>query len=148
MPDSVSPQTLGRPARVLFVLAAAIGYPSAFLVAYMLTLAVPYGAVEKATNVFSVNPLIFAGLAAAIFAGRFALWRRKRRKASPQAAGNALDIYLVAHKPCLAVLPVSLVLVAIDMEGNAFGFLVLPLYLVLSIVYGIWVHRRLWRLAP
>ena len=150
MADVVASSPLSGPVRALYALAAAVGYPPAFLLVYLLTLAVPYGAVEKSTNVFSVNPLIFAGLAAAICAGRYFLWRGWRRwrgKAGAAEAG-ALDAWLAAHKPCLAVVPVSLGIVAIDMEGNAFGFLVFPLYVVLGIVLGVWVHRRLRRLSP
>ena len=149
MVDAASSPPLSGPVRALFALAAAVGYPPAFLLAYLLTLAVPYGAVEKSTNVFSVNPLVFAALAAAICAGRYFLWRGWRRwrgKAGAAEAG-ALDTWLAAHKPCLAVVPVSVGIVAIDMEGNAFGFLIFPLYAILGIALGVWVHRRLRRLA-
>lgn len=149
MAEAVSSPPLSGPVRALFALAAAVGYPSAFLLAYLLTLAVPYGAVEKSTNVFSVNPLFFAALAAAICAGRYLLWRgwRRWRGKAGAAEVGALDTWLAAHKPCLAVVPVSLGIVAIDMEGNAFGFLVFPLYVVLSVILGVWLHRRLRRLA-
>ncbi len=148
MADVVASPPLSGPVRALYALAAAVGYPPAFLLAYLLTLAVPYGAVEKSTNVFSVNPLVFAGLAAAICAGRFQLWRGWRRWRDKGAVAGTLDTWLAAHKPCLAVVPVSVGIVAIDMEGNAFGFLVFPLYAVLSLVLGVWVHRRLRRSAP
>ena len=148
MADVVSSPPLSGPVRALYALAAAVGYPPAFLAAYLLTLAVPYGAVEKSTNVFSVNPLVFAALAAAICAGRYFLWRGWRRWRDKTAVAGTLDTWLAAHKPCLAVVPVSVGIVAIDMEGNAFGFLVFPLYVVLGIVLGVWVHRRLRRLAP
>jgi hypothetical protein len=150
MADAASSPPLSGPVRALYALAAAVGYPPAFLLAYLLTLAVPYGAVEKSTNVFSVNSLVFAGLAAAICAGRYFLWRgwRRWRGKSGASEAGALDTWLAAHKPCLAVVPVSVGIVAIDMEGNAFGFLVFPLYAVLSIVLGVWVHRRLRRAAP
>ncbi|QAZ68721.1 hypothetical protein [Solidesulfovibrio carbinolicus] len=147
MADVVSSPPLSGPVRTLYALAAAVGYPPAFLLAYLLTLAVPYGAVEKSTNVFSVNPLIFAALAAAICAGRYFLWRSWRRWRGKAGAfeGGALDAWLAAHKPCLAVVPVSVGIVAIDMEGNAFGFLIFPLYAILGIALGVWVHRRLRR---
>jgi len=148
MADVVSSPPLSGPVRALYALAAAVGYPPAFLLAYLLTLAVPYGAVEKSTNVFSVNPLVFAGLAAATCAGRYLLWRGWRRWRDKSGVAGTLDTWLAAHKPCLAVVPVSVGIVAIDMEGNAFGFLVFPLYAVLGIVLGVWVHRRLRRLAP
>ena len=32
-----------------------------------------------------------------------------------------------------------------DMEGNVFGFLIFPLLLALSLGFGVWVQRRLWR---
>ena len=147
MAEAASSPPLSGPVRALYTLAAAVGYPPAFLLAYLLTLAVPYGAVEKSTNVFSVSPLVFATLAAAICAGRYLLWRGWRRRAAAPEAG-AFDRWLTAHKPCLAVVPVSVGIVAIDMEGNAFGFLVFPLYVVLSLVLGVWVHRRLRRSAP
>jgi hypothetical protein len=148
MADVAASPPLSGPVRALYALAAAVGYPPAFLLAYLLTLAVPYGAVEKSTNVFSVNPLVFAGLAAAICAGRFQLWRGWRRWRGKSGAAGTLDTWLTAHKPCLAVVPVSAGIVAMDMEGNAFGFLVFPLYIVLAVVLGVWVHRRLRRLAP
>ena len=150
MADVVASPPLSGPVRALYALAAAVGYPPAFLLAYLLTLAVPYGSTAKSTNVFSVNPLMFAGLAAAICAGRHLLWRgwRRWRGKSADDDAEALDAWLAAHKPCLAVVPVSLGIVAIDMEGNAFGFLVFPLYSMLSVVLGVWFHRRLRRLAP
>lgn len=150
MADVVSSPPLSGPVRALLALAAAVGYPPAFLLAYLLTLAAPYGSVEKSTNVFSVSPLVFAGLAAAICAGRYCLWRgwRRWRKRAAAPDAGALDRWLAAHKPCLAVVPVSVGIVAIDMEGNAFGFLVFPLYVVLGVVMGVWFHRRLRRSAP
>ena len=146
MADVAASPPLSGSVRALFALAAAVGYPPAFLLAYLLTLAVPYGAVEKSTNVFSVNPLIFAALATVICAGRYFLWRGWRRWRGK--SGGTFAMWLAAHKPCLAVVPVSVGIVAMDMEGNAFGFLVLPLYAVLAVVLGVWVHRRLRRSAP
>ena len=137
-------QLLSRPAQALYALAAAVGYPPAFLAAYFCTMASPYGTVARGTNVVSLVLPVFALFAAAVFFARFALWRflvRRYRSGIP----DPWEAFLVAHRPCLYVLPVTGAVAVMDMEGNVFGFLIFPLLLALSLGFGVWVQRRLWR---
>ncbi|KHK03669.1 hypothetical protein [Desulfovibrio sp. TomC] len=138
-------QPLSLPTRALYVLAAAVGYPPAFLTAYFCTMASPYGTVARGTNVVSLVLPVFALFAAAVFLARCQLWRILCRRFRPQAKTEAWEAFLVAHRPCLFMLPLTGAVAAMDMEGNVFGFLVFPLLLVASLVFGFWVQRRLWQ---
>lgn len=138
-------QPLSLPTQALYVLAAAVGYPPAFLVAYFCTMAVPYGTIPRGTNTVSLVLPVFALLAAAVFFARYWLWRFLARRYRPQARLRSWEAFLLAHRPCLYVLPATAAVAAIDMEGNVFGFLIFPLLLVASLVIGFWVQRRLWQ---
>jgi hypothetical protein len=148
-------------------LAAAVGYPPAFLAAYFLDLAVPYGTIAHETNVTQPVIPVLAVLLAAVVWLRYRLWRVLRRRlrpdaalqarqtaidagpqAGPQAATDAWDRFCLAHRPAALCLPLTLPLCVLPMEGNAFGLLVLPLLLALTLSIGVWVQVRLWRRAP
>ena len=133
-----------RPVRALYALAAAVGYPPAFLAAYFLTMAVPYGTIPRGTNTVSLVLPVFALLAAAVFFARYQLWRFLARRFRPRIT-DAWEAFLLAHRPCLYVLPFTAAIAVMDMEGNVFGFMIFPLLLLLSLVWGLWVQRRLWR---
>ena len=147
MDQSPGKKPASRPVRALFALAAAVGYPPAFLAAYFLTMAVPYGTTPRGTNTVSLVLPVFALLAAAVFFARYQLWRVLYRRFRPQARTDAWTAFLLAHRPCLYVLPATAAIAVIDMEGNVFGFMIFPLLLLLSLVFGLWVQRRLWRRA-
>ena len=146
MNRSAASHPLSRTAWAVYALAAAVGYPPAFLVAYFCTMASPYGTVAHGTNTVSLVLPVFALFAAAVFFARARLWRflsRRYRSGIP----DPWAVFLIAHRPCLYVLPVTLAVAVMDMEGNVFGFLIFPLLLVLSLGIGVWVQRRLWRRA-
>lgn len=154
-----------RAGRLLWTLAAAVGYPPAFLAAYFLDLAVPYGTIAHETNVTQPVIPVLAMLLAAVVWLRYRLWRVLRRRlrpdaapqaagqsttaagrqAGPQAASDAWDRFCLAHRPAALCLPLTLPLCVLPMEGNAFGLLVLPLLLALTLSIGVWVQVRLWR---
>lgn len=164
-PPTFSPPS--RASRLLWILAASVGYPPAFLLAYFLDLAVPFGTIARETNVTQPVFPILAMLLAAVVWLRYRLWRvlrrRLRRDAAPQAAGqpttdagpqagphtasDAWDRFCLAHRPAALCLPLTLPLCVLPMEGNAFGLLVLPLLLTLTLSIGVWVQVRLWRRA-
>ncbi|WP_300157341.1 hypothetical protein [Solidesulfovibrio sp.] len=136
---------LPRRIRVFLVLAAGAGYPPAFLFAYFLDLAVPYGTVPMETNVtMPVFPVLAAILALLLWA-RYRLWRRLRRRFRGDDGEDAWDRFRLAHKPALLCLPVTLPLCFAPMEGNAFGFVVFPLLCLMTAAIGVWIQFRLWR---
>jgi hypothetical protein len=144
MDQPLGKKPVSRPVQGLYVLAAAVGYPPAFLAAYFLTMAVPYGTIPRGANTVSLVLPVFALLAAAVFLARYQLWRVLARRYRPRIT-DAWEVFLLAHRPCLYVLPVTAAVAVMDMEGNVFGFMIFPLLLVLSLVLGILVQRRLWR---
>ena len=147
MDSAPSPPPPSRAARLLWTTAAVAGYPPAFLFAYLLCLGLPYGTTPTATNVaMPVFPILAALLAAVAFA-RYRLWRTLRRKYRRDDGTDAWLRFRLAHKPAALCLPLTLPLCFAPMEGNAFGFVVLPTLLLLTLAIGVWVQRRLWRRA-
>ncbi|MEA5088322.1 hypothetical protein [Solidesulfovibrio sp.] len=147
MDSAPSPPPPSRATRLLWTTAAVAGYPPAFLFAYLLCLGLPYGTIPTATNVaMPVFPILAALLAAVAFA-RYRLWRTLRRKYRRDDGTDAWLRFRLAHKPAALCLPLTLPLCFAPMEGNAFGFVVLPTLLLLTLAIGVWVQRRLWRRA-
>jgi hypothetical protein len=147
MDSAPTPPRPSRAARILWTTAAVVGYPPAFLFAYMLCLGLPYGTIPTATNVaMPVFPVLAVLLAAIAFA-RYRLWRALRRKFRRDDGTDAWLRFRLAHKPAALCLPLTLPLCFAPMEGNAFGFVVLPTLLLLTLAIGVWVQRRLWRRA-
>lgn len=140
---NVAPQS--RPVVALLVAAAAVGYPPAFLVAYFFALAAPYFSTERGVNVTAPFLPLFLPLLAVLLAARYGLWRLLRRWFRGAAGDDAASFFLLAHRPALFSLPITAALCFLDMEGNVFGFLVLPILLLLCLTIGVWVQRRLWR---
>lgn len=145
MDSAPTPSRPSRAARLLWTTAAIVGYPPAFLFAYMLCLGLPYGTIPTATNVaMPVFPVLAVLLAAVAFA-RYRLWQALRRKFRRDDGKDAWLRFRLAHKPAALCLPLTLPLCFAPMEGNAFGFVILPTLLLLTLVIGVWVQRRLWR---
>ena len=80
MDSAPSPPRPSRAARLLWTTAAVVGYPPAFLFAYLLDFGLPYGTIPMETNVsMPVFPVLAALLAAFAYA-RYRLWRTLRRR--------------------------------------------------------------------
>ena len=145
MDSAPSPPRPSRAARLLWTTAAVVGYPPAFLFAYLLDFGLPYGTIPMETNVsMPVFPVLAALLAALAYA-RYRLWRTLRRRFRRDDGKDAWLRFGLAHKPAALCLPLTLPLCFAPMEGNVFGFLFFPTLLLLTLVIGVWVQRRLWR---
>ena len=144
---SASPTALppSPAARVLWTTATALGYPPAFLFGYMLNYGLPFGTIPQGTNVAMPLFPVLAAILALVAYARFRLWRLLRRRIRHDPGENAWQRFYLAHKPAALCLPLTLPLCFLPMEGNAFGFLILPLLLVLTLTIGAWVQVRLWR---
>ena len=128
-------------------LAAVAGHPFFFLVAYFVSAAVPGVYIETATNEGHPNLLFFLPLLALLYFLRYGAWLLKRRLAHRPTPEEALARFARAHKPALFSLPVTAFLSVAPVEGNAFGFVVLPLLLLLSLVIGVMIWRRIRAIA-
>jgi hypothetical protein len=145
MDSAPTPPRPSRAARILWTTAAVVGYPPAFLFAYLLDFGLPYGTIPMETNVsMPVFPVLAALLAAFAYA-RYRLWRTLRRRFRHDDGKDAWLRFGLAHKPAALCLPLTLPLCFAPMEGNVFGFLFFPTLLLLTLVIGVWVQRRLWR---
>ncbi|WP_428562527.1 MAG: hypothetical protein ACP59X_21635 [Solidesulfovibrio sp. DCME] len=134
-----------RAGRLLWLAATAIGYPPAFLVGYMLDAGLPFGAIPQGTNVtLPIFPILWAILALLAYA-RFRLWRLLRRWLRHDTGQDAWARFCLAHRPAALCLPLTLPLCFVPMEGNAFGLLIVPVLLLLTLTIGVWVQIRLWR---
>ena len=130
---------------VILLIASAIGYPPAFVFSYFLAIKTPGFTVDSGVNSFSIVLIFFIPLLFIILALRYWIWRCLRSWIKGDISKYSWRIFLKAHQSCLYIFPFTALISCIEMEGNAFGILILPILLIMSLIIGWKVQKELWR---
>jgi len=129
---------------VILLIVSAIGYPPAFVVSYFLAIKTPGLTVDSGVNSFSIVLIFFIPLLFMVLALCYWLWRCLRGWIKGDIAKDSWRIFLKAHRSCLYIFPFTTLISCIEMEGNAFGLLILPILLIMSLIIGWKVQKILW----
>jgi hypothetical protein len=129
---------------IILLIASVIGYPPAFVVSYFLAIATPGLTVDSGVNSFSLVLVFFISLLFTILALRYWLWKCLRGWIRGDLSKDSWRIFLRAHRSCLYIFPFTVLISCIEMEGNAFGILILPILLIMSLIIGWKVQKILW----
>jgi hypothetical protein len=129
---------------VILLIASVIGYPPSFVISYILAIKTPGLTVDSGVNSFSIVLIFFIPLLFIFLALRYWLWLCLRGWVKGDIAKDSWRMFLKAHRSCLYIFPFTVLISCIEMEGNAFGILILPILLIMSLIIGWKVQKILW----
>lgn len=130
---------------VIMLIAGTTGYPPAFILSYIFAIQITGFTISRGVNSFSIVLMFFIPLLFVVLISRYLLWICLRTWIRGNVAKNSFILFLKAHRSCVYTFPFTLLVSSVEMEGNAFGILILPILLIMCLIVGWKVQKELWR---